>query len=380
MTKRETQYKIFLIFTLFWSIFSDSTLADSGETVGSKKYVVNGVKVYSKSHNATEAKELALKDGERRALKELFSKIGVNPGYTKYVNENALADMISTIRISEEVMTKDAYSGVLTVIFDREFVKYNLENVGIKAKGLVNDVFLYIPLFIHEGNSEPILLDSSDIWYRAAYDRFFEKELEDIFIIDNYSLSNSGLLTNKHIKNLDYTSFETLLSKYASNIVLVSIAKYNKEADRVDVVLKEVSAESIEEKFLNYINKSGLSRKELIEYASTQLLESIDRMNKSRKVLASNNADDTKKEIKQVDDHINVLIPVPSLKEFIFIKNLLKNFEFILSVEVLEVTTKIVLVKIYFNCYEDELMQFFREKKLDLYYRNNQYFLRYNPV
>ncbi|MDR3078923.1 MAG: hypothetical protein LBU15_02690 [Rickettsiales bacterium] len=366
--------------TLFLCLASPGQAAEAAKAVETRKYVVSGIKVYSKANSATEAKELAIGDGERRALKELLAKMAINPDYTKYVNDNALVDMISTIRISEEVMTKDAYSGVLTVIFDREFVKYNLENLGLRANGTASDVFLYIPLFIREGEKEPTLLDTSDAWYRAAYDRFFEGKFEDIFLIDNYSLANSGLLTRKHIENSNYTSFEALLSKYASNVVLIAIAHYSTETDRVNVVLKEITAEGSEEKFLNYVNKSGLSREGLIEYASGQLLESIDRMNRSRKALARGTTSDGGGTGKEQGNYINVLIPIPSLREFVFIRNLLKNFEFVTGVETLEVTTRMVLLRIQFSCYEDELTQFFKEKKLDLYYKNDQYFLRYNPT
>ncbi|MDR2777443.1 MAG: hypothetical protein LBB24_01585 [Rickettsiales bacterium] len=368
-----------IIFILFTAICPGGRAIGAAANTGGGNYVINGIKVYSKANSTNEAKELAIKDGERRALKGLFGKIGINPVYTKYVNENALADMVSSIRISEEVMAKNTYSGVLTVIFDREFVRYNLENLGIKSKKPCKDVILYIPLFIREGSSKPTVLDSSNTWYRAAYNRFFEKEFEDIFIVDNYSLSNSGLLTDRHIKTLNYTSFETLLSKYASNVVMLAIAKYNREADRVDVILKEITAEDIDEKFLNYINKEGLPVDTLLEKASVQLLNSIEETQINRRVSVRESVEGPREDGKQVINYIDVLIPVPNLREFIFIKNLVKNFNFLTKVESLVITTRMATMRMYFDCYEDELTQFFREKRLILYYMDNQYFLKYDP-
>ncbi|MDR1425520.1 MAG: hypothetical protein LBI70_00790 [Rickettsiales bacterium] len=377
--KKKKWNPIPLVFFILLSIqfFSGNRLCAAGEK-NDGEYVITGVKVYSKSNSTTEAKDLAIKDGERRALRELFSKINVNPNYTKYINDNILADMVSSIRIAEEIMAKNTYSGILTVIFDREFVKYNLGNMGIMAKKSHDDVFLYIPLFIQDGSSEPNPLDSSNAWYRAAYNKFFEREFENIFIIDNYSLSNSGFLTNKHIKKLNYTSFETLLSKYASNTVLISIAKYNRENDRVDVTLREITAETNEEKFLNFVNKDTLPRDALIEQASVQLLESIEkRIRQDKKTIVATTSE--AKNSEQVGNYIDVFIVIPDLEEFVFIKNILKNFDFLERVETLDMTIKIARLRLYFNCYEDELTQLFREKKLTLSYRDSQYFIRYNP-
>ncbi|MDR2778056.1 MAG: hypothetical protein LBB13_00930 [Rickettsiales bacterium] len=343
-----------------------------------KKYTVDNVKIYSKSNNATMAKELALKEGERTALKELFEKIGINKNYTKYVNDNLVADMIATIKISEEVMTNNSYSGVLTVVFDSEFVRYNLGNLGIKAGKTISDVILYIPIF-DNGTDKLDALDNSNIWYQAAYDKFFEDNFDDIFLIDNYSLSNSGLINKNRVVDANYTSFETLLMKYVSNVVLISLARYNRASDSVDIVLREITAEGTEEKILNYLNKNGLPKDKLIEYASVQLFEFIKNSHIAKR--SSSASEENPRKLTKVKpilgNYIDILIPTQNLKELVFVKNLVIHFSFIKSIDILELTVGHANMRLYFSCNESELVQMFRAKNFSLSYNSGQYFLNY---
>jgi hypothetical protein len=346
---------------------------------GGKKYTIDNIKIYSKSDNASIAKELALKDGERTALKELFGRIGINKSYTKYINDGIIADMVATIKISDEVITNDSYSGIITVVFDTEFVRYNLDNLGIKAGKVINDVILYIPIFIDDNDSINIL-DNSNSWYQAAYNRFFESNFEDIFIIDNYSLSNSGLLNkNKITGTIDYMSFETLFIKYASNVVLISLAKYNKNSDSVDIVLKEINAENTGEKVLNYLNKGGLPKDKFIENASTQLFDFISRAQKAKKAAnySIGNLPDMAEDKLAQNNYVDLLVSIPNLREFVFIKNLIIHFNFIKSIEILELTRETASIRVYYICNENELVYMFRVKNFDLNYRNGQHFLSY---
>jgi hypothetical protein len=350
-----------------------------------KKYTIDNIKIYSKSDNATLAKELALKGGERKALKELFSRIGIDKSYTKYVNDGIVSDMIATIKISEEIITNNSYSGILTVVFDAEFIRYNLDNLGVKSGKVTNDVVLYIPIFDDDSGKLDIL-DSSNIWYQAAYNKFFEDNFDDLFLIDNYSLSNSGLLNKNQITNIaNYMSFETLLMKYSSNVVLISLAKYNKNNDSVDIILREITAESVEEKVLNYLNRDGLPKDKLVEYASVQLFEFIKNSQKTRRDM--NHINVKPREIEKnkftQSNYIDVIVPTPNLREFVFTKNLIIHFSFVRNIEILELTRRLASVRLYFNCNENELVHMFGVKNFNLSYRSGQYSLSYqqsNPA
>ncbi len=335
----------------------------------SQIYAVSDLKIQAKSVNSTKAKEEALKNGLRRALKIVFKNLGIDESYTKFLADSTISEIVSSVRIYDEIITKDSYASYIVVIFDKNFLEYNLNNLGIKPGKVVTETYLYIPLF-DNGKDEIDLLDSSNIWYATAYDKFFEQKSDKIFIIDNYSLSNSGLLSWNKINNRDYESFGTLLKKYNSNTVMVSIAKYNEKYDRVEINLVEINAENKINRVLNYVNKDNYDVEQLIAKASEKTFDFVINLTTKEKTNTDNN------EIKE-NLYIDVLVPIKKLDNFIYLKNLLKNLDFIKGIQTIEVTTKFAKLRIQHTCDEAELMEMFRRKNFVLDMSEDQYLLNY---
>lgn len=358
------------IFLLLLTLILVSFESKATQEAYNEKYIVKDLEIKAKSNSSNEAKEEALKNGQRLALKTLFGNLGLNKKYTKYINNSTISDMISSIRISEEIITKDSYSSKITILFDPEFTDYNLNDLKIKSGKITPEVILYIPLY-DSGDKNISIIDSSNLWYKTAYDKFFEEERENIFVIDNYSLSNSGLLSKRKIEEKRYESFNTLLKKYASNIIMISIAKYNKELDRIEIILTEIDAENEKKRILNYINRNDLTKEELIEEASAKTFDFIVSLyNQSKEENISNK--ETKKE-----SYIDILVSIKNLKDYVYLKNLIKNLNFIKNYETLNITTKIAKIRIHYNCDEAELIQLFRNKNFILDNKKDQYFLNY---
>lgn len=347
-----------------------------------QKYSVNDLKIQATSTDPVKAKDEALRIGLRKALKIVFKNLEIDESNTEFMTDSTISDIVSSVRIYDEIITKNSYTSYIVVIFDKNFLEYNLSLLDIKPKKTTTQVFLYIPLFDY-GNDNIELLDTSNIWYSTAYDKFFEQTSDKIFIIDNYSLSNSGLISWDKIINKDYDSFSTLLKKYNSNTVVVSIAKYNKEQDRVDVKLIEINAENKITRTLNYINKNDYEPDKLIEKASEETFNFI--VNLANENIEFSKDKKNNKEvvnIKKFDTkgknlYIDVLMSVNRLDNFIYVKNLLKNLDFINNVQTIETTTKLIKLRIYHKCEEMELIEKFRRKNFILDINEDQYLLNY---
>ena len=335
----------------------------------SQIYTVNDLKIQAKSTNPTKAKDEALKNGLRNALKIVFKNLEIDESYTKFLTDSTISDIVSSVRIYDEIITKDSYASYIVVMFDKNFLEYNLNNLGIKPKKIVFETYLYIPLF-DNGKDEIELLDNSNIWYTTAYNKFFEQKSDRIFIIDNYSLSNSGLLSWDKINNKDYESFSTLLKKYNSNTVMISIAKYNEKYDKVEINLIEINAENKINRVLNYVNKDNYNFEQLIAKASEKTFNFIINLTTKQEINTKNN--ETKEK-----SYIDVLVPIKKLDSFIYIKNLLKNLNFIKDIQTVEITTKFARLKIQHTCDETELIDMFRRKNFVLDISDDQYLLNY---
>lgn len=335
----------------------------------SQLYAVSDLKIQAKSTNSTKAKEEALRNGLRKALKIVFKNLGIDVSYTKFLADSTISEIVSSVRIYDEIITKDSYASYIVVIFDKNFLEYNLGNLGIKPGKVVTETYLYIPLF-DNGQDGIDLLDNSSVWYMTAYNKFFEQKSDKIFIIDNYSLSNSGLLSWDKINNKNYESFDTLLKKYNSNTIMISIAKYNEKYDRVEIGLIEINAENKISRILNYVNKDNYNVEELIAKASEKTFNFVVNLATKQKTNTDNS--ETKENL-----YIDVLIPIKKLDNFIYIKNLLKNLDFVNDIQTIEITTKFAKLRILHTCDETELMEMFRRKNFVLDISEDQYLLNY---
>ena len=348
-----------LLFLLNILFFTKSTVY-AVKVDDTQKYSVNDLKIQATSTDPVKAKDEALRIGLRKALKIVFKNLEIDESNTEFMTDSTISDIVSSVRIYDEIITKNSYTSYIVVIFDKNFLEYNLSLLDIKPKKTTTQVFLYIPLFDY-GNDNIELLDTSNIWYSTAYDKFFEQTSDKIFIIDNYSLSNSGLISWDKIINKDY----------------------NKEQDRVDVKLIEINAENKITRTLNYINKNDYEPDKLIEKASEETFNFIvnlanENIEFSKDKKNNKEVVNTKKfDTKGKNLYIDVLMSVNRLDNFIYVKNLLKNLDFINNVQTIETTTKLIKLRIYHKCEEMELIEKFRRKNFILDINEDQYLLNY---
>jgi hypothetical protein len=346
-----------------------------GRSVSSENiYMIKNVPVSYSSTDAKKAKEEAIKIGQRQALKLLFKRGNINENYTKFLDDNIISEMVETIRISDEIITKESYSGKLTILFNKEFINFNLKKLGIGVNTIKDEIYLYIPVF-EDKNGRINAVDGNDIWYKTAYDNYFENNYQNIFIIDNYSLSNSGLISTNKIKDPNYNSFKTLLKKYESNVVIIAVARYNVNEDFIEINFKKINAEGVEEKILGFANKEGLPVRELIKEASIKTLEFLN--NESQTKMMEDRKDEKGLIKVKKNNHIDVQYVIPDLGEYVYVKTLITNLDFITKYETLEITTKTANIRLYYKGDESEIVSLFSNKGFALITRGGKNFITY---
>lgn len=359
------------IFLLCSFILTNNSFASNLKA--SDIYVIKDIKASYRSTDAKKAKEEAIKYAEREALKELFRRGSINPKYTRFIDDGTISEMVETIKISDEIITKQSYSSSLTILFNKEFINFNLKKIGIGRNLIKDEVYLYIPLFENSDGSISVL--ENDAWYKSAYNYYFENNYENIFIIDNYSLSNAGLIYNNTIKNTDYNKFKAILQKYESNVVVIALARYNSRSDTVEINFKEIDAENTKERILNFSNKDNLSKANLIKEASVKTLEFLNSESQTRMLEARNDRKNLEKLRK--NSYIDVLIAIPTFEDYVFVKNLINNLNFITKYETLVLTTKFANLRLYYKGDESEMTALFNSKGFILQNKNNTYHLIY---
>jgi hypothetical protein len=337
-------------------------------------YTVRDVSVSYSSTDAKKAKEEAIKIAQRQALKLLFRRAGIDDTHTRFLDDSMISQIVESIRIADEVITKESYSSKMTILFNKEFINFNLKRLNIGANVVKDEVYLYIPIF-EDKNGKINLLDGDDIWYKAAYDNYFENNYENIFIIDNYSLSNAGLISKNKLKDIKYDLFRTLLKKYESDIIILAVAKYNSRTDSIDINLKKIDAENIDERNLNFLNRNNSTEEELIREASIRTLELVNTESQTRMMEMRKDNDGLEK-IKK-NSFIDVYIVITNLKDYVYVKNLINNLDFIDKYETLEMTSKMATIRLHYKIDESEIISLFADRGFILTSRSGKNFLVY---
>ena len=359
--------KFYILLILFLSLFLKSSFSEDNTT-----FMVNDIPVYAKSSSAQEAKKLALQEGQRKGLKLLFQKGGIDPDYTKFIPDNVISEMVESIKVDNEIITKDSYSSNITILFNKTFINFNLKKYDIASGKVTDNYFLYIPL-LEDKDGEKNFLVPDSLWYNTAYTTFFENEdkYKNIILIDNYDLANTGIF-NKN-KPIEYDTFKTLLNKYNSNTIIIATARYIESKDIIEIDFEEIDAENHVKKVLNFSNNDGVEKDELIVEASKKTLdflynESQDRIAKSRK---------DGKNIKKKNNYIDVFYVIKNLNDYSYILSLIENLDFITKYDTLQLTTKIANLRLYYNCDESELVPLLNNKGFNLNTKYKKHFIEY---
>lgn len=342
-------------------------------------YIIDRVKVEQTSTTAKVAKESAILNGQKKALEQLFERLNINKENLKFITNEMLAQMIESIQITDEVFSTIKYSSVLMVSFNKDFVNFHLNNLNIKPKKIIDSVYLYIPILKEDNNYS--IIKKANIWRDASAEIFLDKQFIDIILLNNNPV-NETILTKEKITTGSYDDFSTLLKSHKANIVVFTIAEYKKESDSIEITFKEINALDTTEIKLNLFNKEKLNREDLFADGAEKLLIYMnDVADKNRKKVEYNNSTN-KSQAKMVSDfnkdkELDIYVLFKDMNEFVFLKNVLKNLNFIDISTLKYVSTKEALFNVKLNVFVEELYTLLRDQNLLLKLKDGKYYLVY---
>ena len=106
-----------LLFLLNILFFTKSTVY-AVKVDDTQKYSVNDLKIQATSTDPVKAKDEALRIGLRKALKIVFKNLEIDESNTEFMTDSTISDIVSSVRIYDEIITKNSYTSYIVVIFD----------------------------------------------------------------------------------------------------------------------------------------------------------------------------------------------------------------------------------------------------------------------
>lgn len=371
--------KAFCGLLIFILPFLVTNISVSANVDVSDVYLIENIKCKAESTSATNAKDVAIKEAEKEALKKLFDRLKVSQENVKFINSEVLSRIINSIHVSDEVLTATKYSSTVDIQFNKEFVNYYLNEYGIKYGGVIKKKYLYIPI-LKVGNQYYNLLDN--IWRDKTFDSLKEIKFSGFELPNNFNMLdqnplNHVIIDKNSIEETDYNDFLELLKEHKSNTLVFVIAEYSKDNDNVEVTIKEVLTDNVSETKLNMFNKENLSYEDLMGDASLQILMYFFETNPERD---SDNKNYVKIQEKVIDTDMKIHMVQSDINDVVFMFNLLRSFSFITECKISYQTLKETCFDVKTSGDINRLYSMFKENGILLQFRNSKYYVVYTGL
>ncbi len=350
--------KLHYIYTILLVLFVTSAYAKD------KRYIIENVKVEALAENAAKAKDLAMHEGERQALNLLFDNLEISRINTQFIDDEVLAQILESIQIKNEVLSDVKYSGLVTISFNKDFVNFNLEKLGIGKNKTLEPKYLYIPV-LKKDNEYHIL--ANNIWREKILEQFNNVRLNNMVMLDANPL-NEIIFDNIDTQNIKYNEFVEVLDAHKANILLFAICEYIPEYKNIQITFRKISPADSEETQVTIFNENNL---EYEDFMSLAVAKNLNYLSKYFKPLANI------QEMEKEKDEFIVYTVYNGLEEYLFLKNILGNLNFIKKVQLDYLTLTEARFRLQINVDLNKVFGLFKQNGLLLHFKNNQYYLIY---
>lgn len=339
-------------------------------------FIVDNIQVEKISATGKEAKDVAIIEGQRKGLAIVFERLGLKKENLKFISNDMLSQMVDSIQISDEVISSTKYSGILLINFNKEFIDFYIKKLGMKNGQILQTKYLYIPIL--KVNDSYMLLSAENVWRNSTVDAILENKYGHIVLLNN-NPANEAIIKKDKIENPIYNDFSSMLKTHNANTIMFSIVEYKKEADVLEIKLKELNAEELKEINLNLFNKEKLTYENLFADAANKVLIYVKNMLGENQNNTSENIVSENKEqvLNEKTNKFEASMLFTDIHELNFFKEVLKNLSFIENYTIKSITTKEMIVNINLKVYLEEAYNLFKEQNILMKLKDNKYYLIY---
>ncbi|MGD8326769.1 MAG: DUF2066 domain-containing protein [Sphingomonadales bacterium] len=211
-------------FTIILTAIFLAALPSLAQTPDQNVFSVSGVKVDVSAGSASDARNIALIDGQREAFSKLYRKLVAEEdwAYEPTLANDQLTPLIQSFEVRDERTSDTRYIATLDVSFDPENMRELLGGLRVSFAETRTKPTLVLPLLTMAGTD--ILWGQQNIWLDAW--RAFPTGASLIhYIIPNNDLNDQRLLSPRHLLSLRPDRIKAHLDAYETSEVLVVHAK-----------------------------------------------------------------------------------------------------------------------------------------------------------
>ncbi len=255
------------------------------------------------------------------------------------------SNFVTSYSIESESFSAEKYSALITVNFDIKKVEKLLKKKNIKYFAGNGPKILVLPLMSY--NKKLILWDDPNPWYQSWIERPIDGNLTN-FVIPDGDLEDLIIIDAEDTRNLNFQKIKNISMKYGVKKVLVPFLKIDEVDGKISYLLRCFDGLSKETINIEIIRESENKGFNVVMF---DILNSFTSLYDDYWVY-----DNLKKMKSQFVIEANIIYE--SFKDWIFIKDIIKNSNNVNFFKVSNLTTKEAYVKIRIineNKFMDEL-------------------------
>lgn len=189
-----------------------------------RTYSVDDVVVDQTADSSEAARQIALEEGQRKALRQLFERLTFPEDYDRLppVDESAVAIMVRSFQVKEERVSPTRYRAKLAVDFNAPAVRNRLQEVGIPFVSQVPEPVLVLPLY--RDGDEVRLWEDPNPWRQAWSSRPIPDGLVP-FRVPLGDLEDLLAIDAERAMAMDEAALKAIGDRYGTPNVLVAVAE-----------------------------------------------------------------------------------------------------------------------------------------------------------
>lgn len=311
------------------SAASTATVKNTAKPVAkTNQYAVNGISVSETAETATKAREKAVLNAQRQALRIFLKRIGADQRFERDIRSQDLDSMVNTMNIFNEKISNDYYSATFNIIFDPNFVRYTLNRLGIKKGTMRSNNILVVPVYIYNGQRR-VLNDAAfiaGVWNSVAQRNNVRSYIKLPYNDDTEKI----IFSNENLIQALQSNKETLLNKYGADQIIVSEATYNSREDVKTLRIRIIVPDSSTVRNLTVTPEEGqnINYKDFFADAVAKIMDELKIGIMQQASLDENNS----------DNHAAIVsLKVRSAKDWAALKAKLMESSIITSFEILTI-------------------------------------------
>jgi len=332
------------LFTVFFASYASASV-----------FTIADIRVSADGKNALQAKEAALLEGEKKALKKLFERI--TPAFSSHLwpepEDENISDLVQGFDIKDEEITRTHYNAIVNITFNSVFIEKMLQEAGVSLITKEADPIIVLPLLSY--SDELLLWQKNNSWKNAWQDIAEGGGFIPLIIPkgDKRDMENVDIAAiSSDIFPLDEKAREgidALMKRYGAKKLLLAHAYYNAHDARPDIKvdLTYLDEDYPKKESYKFRGKGGAGQIEpVLKYAASQITNQMNKAWKNKIEATLGN-----------ESSAEVFFAINNIDQWNNFSNTINSFDFLKKVDIKSIKVNEAMLEIYFTNGYNEMVK-----------------------